>query len=185
MTPRGESKTTSSYHNKSIDGKGPNRNRLHANHRQKAKVTVGTQKNGMGLGKEKDMFVFRATASPSKVNGLGHSPFPFSNASNFEGKKTTGNEIEINALSFSKHGEIKEVGNILQGKNRPNWRRDNLIDKKESNKDLGGKGVRPGADACVEEHVPLNGEEQEIGVPFVKERDMGNDPEPMVEICHG
>lgn len=82
ITHRGESKTTLSYHNKSIDGKGPNRNRLRANHRQKAKVIVGTQKNGMGLGKEKDMFVFGATAGPSKVNGLGQSPFPFSNASN-------------------------------------------------------------------------------------------------------
>lgn len=56
------------------------------------------------------------------------------------------------------------------------------MDKKGSNKDLGV--VRPGVDACVEEHVPLNRGEHEIGVPSVKECDMGNDLEAMVEICH-
>nr|POE91254.1 hypothetical protein CFP56_34576 [Quercus suber] len=39
-SPREESKNTLSYHNKTVDGKGSNRNGSHSNPRQKAKVTL-------------------------------------------------------------------------------------------------------------------------------------------------
>ena len=113
-SPREESKNTLSYHNKIVDGKGLNRNGSRANPRQKAKVTVGNHKSVMGLGKEEGTFVFGATTSPSKDTRLSQSPFPFSNIARSEARpEKTSKEGESNALSFSNHGESREVGIVL------------------------------------------------------------------------
>lgn len=115
-----------SYHNKTVDGKGSNRNGSCANPRQKAKVTVGNQKSIMGLGMEEGMFVFGASTSPSKDTGLSQSPFSFSNVARSEARpEKMGKEGESNALGFSNHGENRKVGVVLQGQNCTNRRRDN------------------------------------------------------------
>ena len=118
---REESKSTSSDHNKTVDGKGTNRNGAHANPKQKAKVTAGNQKSVMGLGKEKGMFVFGASVGPSKDVGLDQSSFSFSKVARSEARPDiTGKERESNTFSFNNYGESREVGVVLQEQNRTN-----------------------------------------------------------------
>ena len=135
---REESKSTSSYHNKTVDEKGTNRNGARANPKQKAKVTVGNQKSVMGLGKEKGTFVFGARAGPSKDVGLDQSSFSFSKVARSEARlDITGKERESNTFTFNNYRESKEVGVVLQEQNHSNRRRDDQMDKIGPNGDLG------------------------------------------------
>ena len=75
------------------------------------------------------------------------------------------------------------MGDVLQKQNHSDRRRDDQMDPTRPNGDQGV--VRLGADACLEEYVPTDGEEQGNGLPPFDEQGMGVDSESVVEICHG
>nr|POE73708.1 hypothetical protein CFP56_66700 [Quercus suber] len=145
-----EDLSSSSYHNKTTDGKGTRRKGARANSKLKANVTVGNQKSAMGLGKEKEFFVFGASAGPSKDFGPDQRFSSLNKAANTTARPVlTDKEKESSTLSFSKHGDNREVGVVLQGKDHSN--------------------VRLGADAGLEEFAPTDGREQKGGLPVTVE----------------
>ena len=106
MAPREEFKTFLSYHSKSSDGKKSKGNRLRTKTKQKAKVIVGSQLNGVGPSKPSELFVFGVENGLSNVNGPNQGPFPFSSSSRLDASpKETKKEAQTNSLRISSYGE--------------------------------------------------------------------------------
>ena len=138
----------------------------------------------MGLNKEKGLFVFGANSSPPKEAGPVHSLGYVLQTTWTDLKLGIRNKVkDSKTLSFIKHGENKEVGDVLQGKNSPNRGRDDQVDQAGPNGDLGV--VRLGADADMEKFISVDGGEQNAGLPSIDEHGLGVDPESVVEVCNG
>ena len=106
MAPREEFKTFFLYHSKASDGKKSKGSRLRTKTKQKAKVIVGSQLNGVGPSKPSELFVFGIEIGLSNVNGPNQGPFLFSSSSRLDASpKETKKEAQTNSLRISSYGE--------------------------------------------------------------------------------
>ena len=170
---------------KASEKRNSNRHGASAKPRRSNQSAVGSAIKDLGLNKGKGPFVFSSSAGPSVAIGpnQGQKPLLPSHPNSFTSLGSTGTGGLSHSSGLSRNGESTEVGDVLPKQNRADRRRDDQVDPARPIGDLGV--VRLGADACLEEYVPVDAGEQGNGLPPFDEHGMGVDSESVVEIYHG